>query len=95
MNRNLKEEIAYQGSFRSDLYYRLNVFSIKLPPLRQRIEDIEGLAMQFLNDFLRHYGARPTGIDEQVFAAFQRYSLPGNIRELRNVMERVYIPFFK
>lgn len=90
-SRNLKEEIAYQGSFRSDLYYRLNVFSIKLPPLRQRIEDIKGLAMQFLNDFLRHYGSGPTGIDDQVFTVFQEYSWPGNIRELRNVMERAFL----
>lgn len=90
-NRNLKEEIAYQGSFRSDLYYRLNVFTIHLPPLCQRIEDIETLTMQFLKQFQQHYGKGPFNLCNSSLQMFQSYNWPGNIRELRNVIERAFL----
>lgn len=90
-NRNLKEEIAYQGSFRSDLYYRLNVFTIHLPPLRQRIEDIESLSIEFLQQFYQHYGKGPLTLCDSALRTLQLYSWPGNIRELRNTMERAFL----
>ncbi|MFC3883463.1 transporter substrate-binding protein [Bacillus songklensis] len=90
-NRNLKEEIAYQGSFRSDLYYRLNVFTIYIPPLRQRIEDIETLSVQFLRQFQQHYGKGPFNLCNSALQLLRSYNWPGNIRELRNVMERAFL----
>ncbi|GIM46344.1 hypothetical protein DNHGIG_18930 [Collibacillus ludicampi] len=90
-NRNLREEIAYQGSFRSDLYYRLNVFTITIPPLRQRTEDINHLALEFLQQFHQYYGKGPTSLSPLTLQALQNYSWPGNIRELRNVMERAFL----
>ncbi|MFC3885562.1 helix-turn-helix domain-containing protein [Bacillus songklensis] len=89
--RNFKEEIAYQGSFRSDLYYRLNVFTIHIPPLRQRIEDIETLSTQFLKQFHEQYGKGPCHLSNSVLPLLQSYSWPGNIRELRNIMERAFL----
>jgi sigma-54 dependent transcriptional regulator, acetoin dehydrogenase operon transcriptional activator AcoR len=90
-NRNLREEIAYQGSFRSDLYYRLNVFTITIPPLRQRTEDIHHLALEFLQQFHQYYGKGPTSVSPLALQALKNYSWPGNIRELRNVMERAFL----
>ncbi len=90
-NRNLKEEIAYQGSFRSDLYYRLNVFTIHLPPLRQRIEDIATLSTQFLKQFHEQYGKGPCNLSDSILQRLQSYSWLGNIRELRNIMERAFL----
>jgi sigma-54 dependent transcriptional regulator, acetoin dehydrogenase operon transcriptional activator AcoR len=90
-NRNLKEEIAYQGSFRSDLYYRLNVFTVHIPPLRHRKEDIEILAIQFLEQFHHHYGKGPLNLCHSALQLLQSYNWPGNIRELRNIMERAFL----
>ncbi|AUI37048.1 transporter substrate-binding protein [Geobacillus sp. LEMMJ02] len=90
-NRNLKEEIAYQGSFRSDLYYRLNVFTIHVPPLRHRIEDIPDLSMQFLHQFHQYYGKGPLELCDSALQMLQSYHWPGNIRELKNVMERAFL----
>lgn len=90
-NRNLKEEIAFQGSFRSDLYYRLNVMSITIPPLRERKEDIEELTYDFLAHFHAHYQTGPLKTTPATLEALQFYSWPGNIRELRNTIERAFL----
>jgi DNA-binding NtrC family response regulator len=89
-NVDLKE-MCDHGGFRKDLYYRLNVFPIEMPPLRERIEDIPPLARGFL-DKMREQGPKEIReIDPQVLEAFRRYAWPGNIRELENLMERAYI----
>jgi two-component system response regulator HydG len=85
-NRDLPREIA-DGRFREDLFYRLNVFPIELPPLRERMDDLEELAVHFL---LRS-GYRGPGIDPIALEALRRYDWPGNLRELRNVIERAVI----
>ncbi len=90
-NRNLQEEIAYNNSFRSDLYYRLNVLSIDIPALRERPEDIEALAWKFMDEFQGVYGSGPKKIDSEVMQLFIEYPWPGNIRELRNIMERAFL----
>lgn len=90
-NRNLQEEIAYKGSFRSDLYYRLNVLSITLPPLRERPEDIEHLAHHFLKQFQNTYGKGPNKINSEVLPTLVQYPWPGNVRQLRNVLERAFL----
>jgi DNA-binding NtrC family response regulator len=89
-NVDLKE-MCDQGRFRKDLYYRLNVFPIAIPPLRERIEDTPPLARRFL-DKMREQGPKEVNeIDPRVLEAFRHYSWPGNIRELENLMERAYI----
>jgi DNA-binding NtrC family response regulator/ABC-type branched-subunit amino acid transport system substrate-binding protein len=90
-NRHLKEEIAFQGSFRSDLFYRLNVFTITIPTLQQRSEDMEILALQFLNNFCEHYKKGPSSLSIYALQALKKHSWPGNVRELRNVMERAFL----
>ena len=89
-HRDLEQRIA-EGSFREDLYYRLNVFPIHVPPLRDRVEDIPLLVWRFVEEFSRAFGKRIDVIDKDTIAALQRYSWPGNIRELRNVIERAMI----
>lgn len=89
-NRNLNTMIA-QGQFRSDLYYRLNVFPILLPPLRERREDISVLVTHFVKLFSRRMGKQVHSIPPETMAAFQWYSWPGNIRELQNLVERAVI----
>ncbi len=84
-------DLISRGVFRSDLFYRLNVFPINLPPLRQRLEDIPILVEEFLHRLDRAYGKKIRGIDGLVMEAFQKYTWPGNIRELENVIERAYI----
>ncbi|MDA8171248.1 MAG: sigma-54 dependent transcriptional regulator [Nitrospiraceae bacterium] len=79
------------GLFREDLYYRLNVFSITIPPLRQRPEDIRELAGYFLEKFSRQFSKSVTGIDGQALQALMDYQWPGNVRELENIMERAVI----
>ena len=86
-NCNLKDMIA-QGRFRQDLFYRLNTLHLHLPPLRQRSEDIEELARHFLIEFAKQYGKRPLSLDKTALASMQKYDWPGNIRELRNILER-------
>jgi formate hydrogenlyase transcriptional activator len=86
-NRNLQESIS-AGSFRSDLYYRLNVFPLEVPPLRERCSDIPQLAMFFLSRYSRNLGKRMEGISAGTTERLICYSWPGNIRELQNVIER-------
>ncbi|MFK8068528.1 MAG: sigma 54-interacting transcriptional regulator [Gammaproteobacteria bacterium] len=82
------EERVNQGLFRADLFYRINVFPINIPPLRERKEDIQGLVDRFVGMFNAEYGKNVMGIDESLFAQFQQYDWPGNIRELENIIER-------
>ncbi|MEP7107990.1 MAG: sigma 54-interacting transcriptional regulator [Ferruginibacter sp.] len=86
-NRNLEKEVA-EGRFRLDLYYRLNVFPIYLPSLRERVEDIPALANHFINIYNRKTGKKITGVSEKVLRNMTAYHWPGNIRELENVIER-------
>jgi formate hydrogenlyase transcriptional activator len=89
-NRNLQESIS-AGSFRSDLYYRLNVFPLEVPPLRERSSDIPQLAMFFLSRYSRNLGKRMEGISTAATENLIHYSWPGNVRELQNVIERALI----
>jgi formate hydrogenlyase transcriptional activator len=89
-NRSLVNMVA-RGQFRSDLYYRLNVFPILLPALRERREDIPALVTHFVNLFGRRMRKQVDNIPPETMAAFQWYSWPGNIRELQNLVERAVI----
>jgi formate hydrogenlyase transcriptional activator len=89
-HRNLEERIA-EGAFRDDLYYRLNVFPIRVPPLRERVEDIPLLVWRFVDEYAKAFGRRIDTIDKDSLLAMQQYTWPGNIRELRNVVERAMI----
>jgi formate hydrogenlyase transcriptional activator len=89
-NRDLESEIA-SGTFRSDLFYRLNVFPIEVPPLRERKEDIPLLVAYFLNRYARKANRSFTAIDRKSLDLLQAYTWPGNIRELQNVIERSVI----
>jgi formate hydrogenlyase transcriptional activator len=86
-NRSLVRMVA-RGQFRSDLYYRLNVFPVLLPALRERREDIPALVTHFVKLFSRRMGKQVETIPPETMAAFQSYSWPGNIRELQNLVER-------
>src|SRR6202050_5364560 len=89
-NRNLDKMVA-RGQFRSDLYYRLNVFPILLPALRERREDIPALVTHFVKIFSCRMGKQIDSIPSEMMAAFQWHSWPGNIRELQNLVERAVI----
>ena len=89
-NRNLEKEIE-SGSFREDLFYRLNVFPINIPPLRVRKEDIPLLVKHFLNKYNRKAGKNVELITQEVMTKLQNYDWPGNIRELENIMERAVV----
>jgi transcriptional regulator with GAF, ATPase, and Fis domain len=89
-NRDLEEEVR-KGRFRQDLYYRLNVFPITVPPLRQRTEDIPLLAQAFIEQHSRVLGKKITSIATESMKALQAYSWPGNIRELESIIERAMI----
>ncbi|MCB2228684.1 MAG: sigma-54 dependent transcriptional regulator [Desulfarculaceae bacterium] len=89
-NVDLAKKIS-EGGFRDDLYYRLNVFAIELPPLRARREDLPLLVSTPLERLNRNYGKNISGLDEQVMQALAAYAWPGNIRELENLLERAYI----
>ena len=89
-NRDLGAMVA-QGQFREDLLYRLNVIVLNLPPLRERAEDILGLAERFLARFVKDYGRPARGFSEAAREAMRQYPWPGNVRELRNVIERASI----
>ncbi len=89
-NKDLQSEIR-AGRFREDLYFRLNVIPIFVPPLRDRQEDIPLLADHFMAEFAREYGRRMKSLDEEAASALQHYPWPGNVRELRNVIERLVI----
>jgi len=89
-NRDLEAAIA-AGTFRCDLFYRLNVFPIKIPPLRERREDIPPLVEYFIDHFARKAGKSFRGINKKTLALLLSYPWPGNIRELQNVVERSVI----
>jgi DNA-binding NtrC family response regulator len=89
-NKNLEQEIA-AGRFREDLYYRLNVVHLHCPPLRERREDIPSLAEAFLREACLKNGKRPMQLSAEVLAALSGYSYPGNVRELKNLVERLAI----
>jgi two-component system nitrogen regulation response regulator NtrX len=89
-NKDLPAEIR-GGRFREDLYFRLNVIPVFVPPLRERETDIPLLADHFIGDLAREYGRRPKKFDAAAMAALRSYTWPGNVRELRNVIERVMI----
>jgi two-component system, NtrC family, nitrogen regulation response regulator NtrX len=89
-SRNLQEEIA-AGRFREDLFYRLNVVPVKLPPLRERREDIPELVSHFLARFAAERRMPAPGISEEAMAALQAHDWPGNVRQLRNIIERTLI----
>ena len=86
-NRNLEEEVR-QGRFRQDLYYRINVFPICIPPLRQRKDDLYVLINSILSDICVRYDMKPMLLSEEALNKMMRYSWPGNVRELENVIER-------
>jgi formate hydrogenlyase transcriptional activator len=85
------EKAARDGRFRQDLYYRLNVFPITVPPLRERREDIPPLVSAFVAEFAAAFGKNIESIDRESMEALKRYAWPGNVRELRNVIERAMI----
>ncbi len=89
-NRDLQAEIA-AGRFRPDLYYRIAVVPVQLPPLRERAGDVPMLAKHFLDAACRKNRAKPKQLDPQAVAVLTRHLWPGNVRELRNAMERVAI----
>jgi formate hydrogenlyase transcriptional activator len=89
-NQNL-EDMAAAGRFRMDLYYRLNVFPIRLPPLRDRTEDIPVLVRHFVRTYASRHGKSITHVPDEVLTTLVRYDWPGNIRELQNFIERSVI----
>jgi two-component system nitrogen regulation response regulator NtrX len=89
-NRRLDELIA-DGKFRHDLFYRLSVVPIRVPPLRERREDVRDLATYFLEEFCARNNFRPKTLDPDVVPILEHYDWPGNVRELRNTVERMAI----
>ena len=89
-NRDLEKGIT-QGTFRQDLYYRLNVFPIRVPPLRERPDDIPMLVWSFVDEFSKAFAKPIESVSKDCMLALQRYPWPGNVRELRNVVERAVI----
>src|SRR5262249_20121138 len=89
-NKNLEEEIE-KGSFREDLYFRLAVIPINVPPLRERPEDVPALVKHYMDYFTRENNIRPKRVTQAAMDALQRYRWRGNIRELRNTVERLNI----
>jgi two-component system nitrogen regulation response regulator NtrX len=89
-NKNLREEIR-KGTFREDLYYRLNVIPIHVPPLRDRKEDISLLVQDFLEEFSRENNSEPKSITDETLPALLAHDWPGNVRELKNLVERLVI----
>src|SRR5512135_225522 len=89
-NKNLLDEIR-NGTFRQDLFYRLNVIPLEVPPLRERVDDIPRLVRYFLREYSGEYGQKAKTIQEEALELFVNYSWPGNVRELRNFIERLII----
>jgi transcriptional regulator with GAF, ATPase, and Fis domain len=89
-NRNLEKAVD-DKAFREDLFYRLNVFPISVPPLRERMEDLPGLVWEFVDEFSKALGKSIESISEESMRELRQYSWPGNVRELRNVVERAVI----
>jgi DNA-binding NtrC family response regulator len=91
-NRDLAQAVK-EGTFREDLYYRLKVVPLRIPPLRERREDVELLAKHFLNKYNRVFSKRFQGLSDGALKVMQQYPWPGNVRELKNVMERAVLLF--
>ncbi|MDQ7032773.1 MAG: sigma-54 dependent transcriptional regulator [Desulfonauticus sp.] len=89
-NKNLEEEIQ-KGNFRQDLYFRLKVFPLEVPPLRHRKEDIPLLIKEFGEIFCQEHNFKPVQFSEEAISVLKQYSWPGNVRELKNFVERMYI----
>jgi DNA-binding NtrC family response regulator len=89
-NRDIEQAVR-EGKLRSDLFYRLNVFTIVLPPLRERIDDLPQLAQMFVNHYAAQNKKDVTGVDEECMKSLQAHPWPGNVRQLRNVIERALI----
>jgi DNA-binding NtrC family response regulator len=89
-NKNLKEEVK-RKNFRADLYYRLNIIPISVPPLRERVGDIKEIAEAFLQSFSNEMNRKVPQLNEEIYQAFNKYSWPGNVRELRNIIERLVV----
>jgi two-component system nitrogen regulation response regulator NtrX len=89
-NKDLEVEIE-SGTFREDLYFRLNVIPMRVPPLRERVEDIPELVEEFLKEFLRNTNMEPKKISEEAIDSLKKYDWPGNVRELKNLVERLMI----
>ncbi len=89
-NRDLQKRVE-QDQFREDLYFRLSVFEIRVPPLRERLNDVPLLAEHFVESFSREMNKECDGVSEEVLTVFQSYDWPGNVRELKNVIERAMI----
>jgi len=89
-NRNL-QQLVQEGLFREDLFYRLNVVKILLPPLRERMEDVPMLAEHFIKQFSNQQGKDIVGISDEALSILMRYGFPGNIRELENIIEYSFI----
>ncbi|WP_272698901.1 sigma-54-dependent transcriptional regulator [Desulfovibrio sp. Fe33] len=91
-NKDLAREIE-AGNFREDLYYRLKVFPLELPPLRDRVEDIPLLINDFVNTLVRQHGFKPIAFAPEAVAVLKQYPWPGNVRELKNFVERMFIMY--
>ncbi len=89
-SKNLEEEV-HQGRFREDLFYRLNVLTINLPPLRERMEDLPLLGHHFIQRFNKKFNKHVAGVDPAVISIFQKHQWPGNVRELENLIERAIV----
>ena len=89
-NRNLEDEVR-KGRFRQDLYYRLNVFPVTVPPLRQRKDDIPLMVQVFMERYSRRLGKQITSIKNETIRTLQDYPWPGNVRELESIIERAVI----
>ena len=89
-NRDL-EQLVEDGHFRADLYYRLQVFPVRLPPLRERREDVELLALYFAERMAAHLGREITGLAPGALAALRAYDWPGNVRELEHAVQRAVV----
>lgn len=85
------EQAVKAGRFRADLYYRLNIFPVQIPPLRERREDLPLLVEHFLKRFEKMYDKQIQGVSEKATAFMQSYAWPGNIRELENLLERAVL----
>ncbi len=89
-NRNLLDEVA-EGNFREDLYYRLNVVKLEMPPLRERLEDMEDLTEYFVQKYSEEFNKKVPKIENEVIQSLTEYNWPGNIRELQNLIERIMV----
>ena len=89
-NKNPLEAVA-AGELRGDLYYRLNVFNIQMPPLRKHIEDVPAIAAAMIVDMNEKHGCSVTGVSDALMTQLKRYPWPGNVRELRNTIERAVV----